>query len=74
MNSNTEEKASYTLKIRPQEKLWHLDFGEIWRYRDLIGLFVRRNIVVEYMQTILVPLLLRVVIFNRVQRTFTDTI
>jgi len=74
MNNNTEEKASYTLKIRPQESLWHLDFGEIWRYRDLIGLFVRRNIVVEYKQTILVPLLLSVVIFNRVQRTFMDTI
>jgi len=74
MNSNTEEKSSYTLKIRPQEKLWHLDFGEIWWYRDLIGLFVRRNIVVEYKQTILVPLLLSVVIFNRVQRTFMDTI
>ena len=74
MNSSTEEKSSYTLKIRPQEKLWHLDFWEIWWYRDLIGLFVRRNIVVEYKQTILVPLLLSVVIFNRVQRTFMDTI
>ena len=74
MNSNTEEKSSYTLKIRPQKKLWHLDFGESWRYRDLIGLFVRRNIVEEYKQTILVPLLLSVVIFNRGQRTFMDTI
>ncbi len=26
MSSSTEEKSSYTLKIRPQEKLWHLDF------------------------------------------------
>ena len=73
MNNNSDNK-SYILKIRPQEKLWHLDFGEIWRSRDLIGLFVRRNIVVEYKQTILVPLLLRVVIFNQGQRTFMDTI
>ena len=42
--------------IRPQEKLWRVDFGEIWRYRDLIELFVKRNIVVQYKQTILGPL------------------
>ena len=38
------------MKIRPHEKLWHIDLGEIWRYRDLIALFVRRNIVVQYKQ------------------------
>jgi len=30
--------------------------GWIWRYRDQIALFVRRNIVVQYKQTILGPL------------------
>ena len=44
------------MRIRPHEKLWHIDLGEIWRYRDLIELFVRRNIVVQYKQTILGPL------------------
>jgi hypothetical protein len=34
----------WTLRIRPHEKLWQIHLGEIWRYRDLIGLFVRRNI------------------------------
>lgn len=42
--------------IRPQEKLWSVDFREIWRYRDLIELFVKRNIIVQYKQTILGPL------------------
>ena len=84
MNSNTEEKTSYTLKIRPQESLWHLDFGEIWRYRDLIGLFVRRNIVVQYKQTILGPLwyliqpvltvLMNMLIFGSIARMSTDGI
>ena len=84
MNSNTEEKSSYTLKIRPQESLWHLDFGEIWRYRDLIGLFVRRNIVVQYKQTILGPLwyliqpvltvLMNMLIFGSIARMSTDGI
>ena len=42
--------------IRPREKLLSVDFGELWRYRDLCSLFVRRNIVVQYKQTILGPL------------------
>jgi len=42
--------------ILPHEKLWHVDFKEIWRYRDLIELFIKRNIVVQYKQTILGPL------------------
>lgn len=42
--------------INPREKLWHVDFKEIWQYRDLIELFVKRNIVVQYKQTILGPL------------------
>ena len=45
------QKQFWTMKIRPHEKLWHIDLGEIWRYRDLIELFVRRNIVVQYKQT-----------------------
>lgn len=49
-------KKDWTMIIRPQEKLWRVDFGEIWRYRDLIELFVKRNIVVQYKQTILGPL------------------
>ena len=46
----------WTHFIRPQEKLWHVDLHEIWRYRDLVELFVKRNIVVQYKQTILGPL------------------
>ena len=53
------QKQSWTMKIRPHEKLWHIDLGEIWRYRDLIELFVRRNIVVQYKQTVLGPLVKR---------------
>ena len=36
----------WTLIIRPHEKLWKVDFSEIWAYRDLVELFVKRNIVV----------------------------
>lgn len=49
-------KENWTLDIGPHDKLWHVDFKEIWRYRDLILLFVKRNIVVQYKQTVLGPL------------------
>ena len=43
-------------EITPQRKLLDLNFREIWRYRDLLMLFVKRNIVTVYKQTILGPL------------------
>lgn len=41
--------------IKPQNKLWDIDFAELWRYRDLYSLFVKRDIVTQYKQTILGP-------------------
>ena len=46
----------WTTVITPKEKFWQLDLGELWRYRDLCGLFVRRNITTQFKQTILGPL------------------
>ncbi len=43
-------------EITPKGKLIDLNFKEIWRYRDLLLLFVRRDIVAQYKQTILGPL------------------
>lgn len=54
MKEDTEKKWSTV--IRPRESLFSVDFGEIWHYRDLCSLFIRRNIVVQYKQTILGPL------------------
>jgi len=42
--------------IRPKDRLLAIDFKEIWRYRDLYLLFVRRDITTAYKQTILGPL------------------
>lgn len=42
--------------IGPREKLLSVDLMEVWRYRDLCSLFVKRNIIVQYKQTILGPL------------------
>lgn len=42
--------------IRPRKSPWELNFHELWQYRDLILLFVRRDFVALYKQTILGPL------------------
>lgn len=41
--------------IKPKNKLFEVDFREIWNYRDLLSLFVKRNIITQYKQTILGP-------------------
>ncbi|HWY12476.1 MAG TPA: ABC transporter permease [Bacteroidia bacterium] len=51
----TEEK-DWDIIIKPKPKLFHFGFKEIWAYRDLIILFVKRDIVSQYKQTILGPL------------------
>lgn len=52
--NNTDSDWLY--EITPKRKLIDLNFKEIWRYRDLLILFVKRNIVTVYKQTILGPL------------------
>jgi lipopolysaccharide transport system permease protein len=42
--------------IKPSSSLLDLNLKEIWRYRDLLFLFVRRDFVSVYKQTILGPL------------------
>lgn len=42
--------------IEPKKKLLSLDLGEVWRYRDLLTMYVKRDIVTMYKQTILGPL------------------
>lgn len=77
-----EKEADWTLVIKPHQKLWSVDFGEIWRYRDLIQLFIKRDIVVQYKQTILGPLwyliqpiltvIMNMVVFGGIAKMSTD--
>ena len=52
-NSVQEEK--WDIVIEPKDKLLSVDFKELWRYRDLCALFIKRNIITQYKQTILGP-------------------
>ena len=70
--------------ISAKRKLIDFNFKEIWRYRDLLVLFVRRDVVTVYKQTILGPLwyliqplftaLTFTLIFNKVANIETGTI
>jgi lipopolysaccharide transport system permease protein len=46
----------WDLIIEPQTSLFNLHLKDVWRYRDLLGLLVKRDIVSFYKQTILGPL------------------
>ncbi|MDT0688613.1 ABC transporter permease [Salegentibacter sp. F188] len=52
----SEANNDWLYEITPKRKLIDLNFKEIWRYRDLLVLFVKRDIVTVYKQTILGPL------------------
>lgn len=47
---------NWSTVIKPKNKLWEIDIAEIWHYRDLYTLFVKRDIITQYKQTILGPL------------------
>ncbi|MBO5850096.1 MAG: ABC transporter permease [Paludibacteraceae bacterium] len=46
----------WTTEIKPKNKLLEVDFKEIWQYRDLCELFIKRDVITQYKQTILGPL------------------
>jgi lipopolysaccharide transport system permease protein len=46
----------WTLVVEPQKKWFDINLKDIWNYRDLIILFVKRDFVSVYKQTILGPL------------------
>jgi len=51
-----EINSDWLYEITPKHKLFDLNFKEIWRYKDLLFLFVKRDIVTVYKQTVLGPL------------------
>ncbi|MFN9112344.1 MAG: ABC transporter permease, partial [Bacteroidota bacterium] len=49
------KKENWDLIIRPHQRFFDLNLREVWRYRDLVMQFVRRDIVAVYKQTLLGP-------------------
>jgi lipopolysaccharide transport system permease protein len=82
LNTTHDEKWLYT--ISSKRKLIDFNFKEIWQYRDLLILFVKRDVLTVYKQTILGPLwyliqplftaLTFTLIFNKVANIETGTV
>ena len=51
-----DQQEHWTEIIEPKTKLLDLRLNELWRYRDLVMMFVRRDFVANYKQTILGPI------------------
>lgn len=76
------DDREWTEVIEPQDSLLALRLGDVWRYRDLVMLFVRRDFVSTYKQTVLGPIwffiqpllttLTYVIIFGSVAKLPTD--
>lgn len=70
--------------IEPKAKLWSIDLKELWRYRDLIWMYVKRNYASYYKQTILGPLwffiqpiittIMYMLVFGNIAKIPTDNI
>ncbi len=82
MKNNLNKK--WDLIITPQRGLFELHLSEIWKYRDLLYLFIKRDFTTFYKQTILGPLwfiiqpfistIIFSFIFNRVAKIPTEEI
>lgn len=86
MPANKQAKShadsQWDIEIAPTGALFGLKIKELWRYRDLIFLFVRRDFVARYKQTILGPAwfviqpllttLMFTVIFGNIAQLSTD--
>ncbi len=56
MKKKTDAAENFTTVISSEKKLFDLRLGELFRYRDLVLLLVRRDFVSKYKQTVLGPL------------------
>ncbi len=54
--NKTDEPENWDMIIKPKTGWFDIDIGELWRYRDLVGMFIKRDFVTFYKQTILGPL------------------
>ncbi|MBQ9885647.1 MAG: ABC transporter permease [Lachnospiraceae bacterium] len=52
----TMDKEEWSLVIEPKRSLLDINLKEIWEYRDLIFMFVKRDFTTFYKQTVLGPL------------------
>ena len=78
----TEPQQQWTETIESSHSLFDLKLAEVWRYKDLVYMFVKRDFVSEFKQTVLGPIwffinpifttLVYVVVFGNIAGLSTD--
>lgn len=81
-DNNKDGLDNWTMIIKPKRHLLEINMKEIWEYRDLISLFIRRDFVARFKQTILGPFwfllgpllstVIYTIVFNRIAQISTD--
>jgi lipopolysaccharide transport system permease protein len=76
--------TTWTEEIKSENSLWSVNYKEIWHYRDLLLMLVKRNFTNFYKQTILGPIwffiqpilttFIYVILFGQVAKLSTDGI
>ena len=74
--------TNYDLIIRPKRHAFDINFKEIWQYRDLLYMFVKRDVITVYKQTVLGPIwfivqpilttVIYIVVFGNIAQISTD--
>ena len=82
MISTTQKEEVWDTVIQPRQHPLDLQLDEVWRYRDLLSMFVRRDVVTVYKQTVLGPVwyvvqpilmtAIYVLVFGRIANISTD--
>jgi lipopolysaccharide transport system permease protein len=82
MSVTGSDNDKWDININSKNRLFDIDIREIWQYRDLLVMFVHKDIVTRYKQTILGPLwfmlqpiftaLIYTLIFSRVAKIPTN--
>jgi len=80
--NHDEAVKEWDLIIEPHTSVFHLSYRDLWRYRDLLFLLVKRDFISFYKQTILGPLwfflqplfttIIYVIVFSRLANISTD--
>jgi lipopolysaccharide transport system permease protein len=81
-DSTADGDLGWTTIIQPRQPWFHINFSELIRHRDLASLFIRRDFVTQYKQTILGPVwfllgplfttVVMTVVFGKIAKIPTD--
>lgn len=78
----TENNQEWESEIKSEDSIFSVDVKEVWRYRDLLWMLVKRDYVTFYKQTILGPIwffvqpmlttIIYVILFGQIAKLSTD--